>query len=68
MVDFPIILHWIGTVAKNAEYDLKKALLREYRNDVRPVRDDRDALDLKLEIGLQQIINVVSIILFGMSK
>jgi len=45
----------------NSEYRLKQKLFSFYKREVRPVINDKDAVDLKLEIGLQQIISVVSL-------
>jgi len=46
---------------RNSEYRLKQKLFSFYKREVRPVINDKDAVDLKLEIGLQQIISVVSL-------
>ena len=44
----------------NSEYRLKKTIFNGYRSDVRPVLNEGDTLQLTLDVGIQQIIKVVT--------
>ena len=50
-----------GAKVKSGEYRLKKYLMENYSSEVRPVMRDADKVDLKFEIAIQQLIQVVSV-------
>lgn len=49
-----------SVVVRTGEYRLKKYLMDNYSSEVRPVLKDTDKVNLKFEIALQQIVEVVS--------
>uniref|UniRef100_A0A7M5X2P2 Uncharacterized protein n=1 Tax=Clytia hemisphaerica TaxID=252671 RepID=A0A7M5X2P2_9CNID len=60
LVLFNLLLTCVNhnTASKNGEYLLKEDLMSQYNNEVRPVLDYNDVLQLKFEVALQQIVEV----------